>query len=258
MKPVIVIKIGGRSLEKEEALTSLLSEICGLDDDYSFVLVHGGGAVVSGIQKKYDIEPVFENGLRMTSSGEMDIVDMGLAGKVNTSLVRKCRMAGLDAVGLSGSDGGLFSGVSLGKYKGAKNHSGKVSLVDVRLLQLLLDNGYFPVVNSVSMDIEGDGININADEAAFPLASALQAQSLIFISDIPGVMINSKVIPCMNETAVEAAIKDGEISGGMIPKTLSSLIALKEGVNNVVIGDYLADGDLKKSIEFRKGTRIIK
>ena len=116
--------------------------------------------------------------------------------------------------------------------------------MDVRLLQLLLDNGYFPVVNSVSMDIEGDGININADEAAFPLASALQAQSLIFISDIPGVMINSKVIPCMNETAVEAAIKDGEISGGMIPKTLSSLIALKEGVNNVVIGDYLADGDM--------------
>ncbi|MDC7222351.1 MAG: acetylglutamate kinase, partial [Spirochaetales bacterium] len=108
-KERIVIKIGGRAAEKEEALLSLAQEMAALTPHYDMVLVHGGGAAVSSIQKVYGIEPLFVDGKRITAPEEMDIVDMGLAGKMNKYLVRLMGRAGVKGVGLSGCDGALFS-----------------------------------------------------------------------------------------------------------------------------------------------------
>jgi acetylglutamate kinase len=257
MKPLVVIKIGGRSIEKSEALDSLIREIGVLSDNYRFVLVHGGGTAVSGIQKKYGIEPVFDQGLRMTSSAEMDIVDMGLAGLMNTGLVRRCRSAGLDAVGLSGNDGGLFRAESIGSWQGEKNRTGRIVRVDTRLVETLLGQGFFPVASSVAADSSGDGMNTNADDAGFALAAALKAEILLFISDIPGVMKEDAVIRRLSFGKAEGGITEGWISGGMIPKIRSSLTAIRDGVGSVVISDYNGAGDLALMINEEKGTKLV-
>jgi acetylglutamate kinase len=256
MKPCIVIKIGGRSVENEKALNSCIREIKDMGNDFRFVFVHGGGKAVSELQDRYGLKPEFRNGLRMTSSVEMDLVDMGLSGLMNTRLVRTFQKADIRAVGLSGADAGLIQAESVGEHNGEKNRTGNVSVVDTRIAELLLDNGYLPVICSVSTDVTGTAMNVNADEAAFALASALQAQVLVFLTDIPGVVISGVHQHHLMETVIEVAIKDKEITGGMVPKTLSSLVALKEGVKNVVIGQYRQEKDLSRLIRFESGTRI--
>lgn len=256
MNPLVVIKIGGRAVEKTAAVDALAAEIKRLSGDWQFVLVHGGGAAVSGIQKKYGLEPVFDGGLRMTTAPEMDIVDMGLAGLMNTALVRRCRTAGLSAVGLSGNDGGLFRAVSIGLWQGNKNRTGRIVSVGTRLVETLLDGGFFPVISSVTMDDAGDGININADEAGFALASAMKASLLLFVSDIPGVLRGETLLSRLDRAETEKGIADGWISGGMIPKVRSSLTALDSGVGRVVISDYNGAGDLAAMISGGKGTTL--
>lgn len=261
----IVIKIGGRSVENQESLDLLLQEIkkiseikhitAGKTKNYQAILVHGGGAAVSAIQKQYGIEPVFKEGLRMTSPIEMDIVDMGLSGKMNTYLNRRCHLNGINSVGLSGVDGSLFKATSI-SGNSSVNRTGKITDVDTTLPSLLLKQNYFPVISSVSFDAEGNGMNINADEAALAIASSLKAFALIFISDIPGVLVDDKVEHELNQKKIESLIKTEKITGGMIPKVNSSLASLENGVENVVISNYTTSGDLEAMLNFEKGTRI--
>ena len=129
-----------------------------------------------------------------------------MAGKINKELVRQIRAAGLNGVGLSGSDGGLFTGAPVQP----DSCTGKVTETDTRLLRLLTENGYTPVIATTSMSADGLPLNINADEAALALAAALKADQLIFISDIPGVLKNDRVLPSLNEAAIEKEINDSE------------------------------------------------
>ena len=151
------------------------------DNEGTFVLVHGGGAEVTAAAKQFGIESQFVDGVRFTSMREMAVVDAVLAGKINKELVRQIRAAGLNGVGLSGSDGGLFTGAPVQP----DSCTGKVTETDTRLLHLLTENGYTPVIATTSMTADGFPLNINADEAALTLAAALKADQLIFISDIP-------------------------------------------------------------------------
>lgn len=256
MKETVLIKIGGRAAEKENALLALAGEMKTLSSEYDFILVHGGGAVVSAIQKQYGIEPLFGDGKRITAPREMDIVDMGLAGKMNTYLVRLFLKAGLNPVGLSGCDGKLFRGVGYGPYEGRENRSGEVASCDTSLIDILLPRGYLPVVCSVSFDESGLGININADDAALGLAEALRVSRLLFISDIPGVLRGDRLLSTLNNEEIGQLIEDGTISGGMIPKVRSSLEALRKGVEKILITDYSETGDLNKLISGVKGTLI--
>ncbi len=150
-------EIGGKPAESITMIESLGREMKQLQDreDLSFVFVHGGGTTVSAIQKQYGIEPVFVDGKRKTTAREMDLVDMGLAGKVNKSLVRAFHVCGLNAVGLSGSDGGTFLSDDAICRGDDENRTGRINHVDIRFLELLMKNGYFPVVNSVSSDSQG-------------------------------------------------------------------------------------------------------
>ncbi|MGA2765765.1 MAG: acetylglutamate kinase [Spirochaetia bacterium] len=255
----VLIKIGGKAADNEAALAALAEEMGALSKDHRFLLVHGGGAEVTALSRKLGIESVFTNGLRQTSSTEMDVVDMVLAGKVNKHLVRLLRIHGLDAVGLSGSDGGILKGKSVGNLPdGSLSRTAEVAGVDGRLLKLLTDNGFLPVIASPSMDSEGLAMNLNADTAAFSLAVALSCAALVFLSDIPGIISDGNVIRQLTVSEARALSSSGVISGGMVPKVSASLDALDRGVQTVIIGQYEESGSLAALLNGRQGTRIWK
>jgi acetylglutamate kinase len=252
-KQLIVIKTGGMAAENEEALSSMAKEMKDLSQQYDFLFIHGGGSTVSSIQRVYGIEPVFKNGIRITSDKEMDLVDMGLAGKVNKKLVRLFIKNGINAVGISGADGSTFLGESIADKS---CRTGRIVKTETKLITLLLDGGFIPVISSVSSDCDGGALNINADEAALAAGIACKADSIVFISDIPGILNNKTLCRELNESEIGDLIEQEVITGGMIPKVQSSLEALKNGAGNVVIGDYQNFMDLKKLLSGEKGTKI--
>jgi acetylglutamate kinase len=192
--------------------------------------------------------------VRVTSPEEMDIVEMILCGKVGKRLVRLFVACGLPAVGLSGADGRIFTGRPLGRLLGRETRTGGVGRVDSGLLGVLLDAGYLPVIAPTSADEAGAGVNINADTVAFELACALGSSSLLFLSDIPGVLRGGKVLSRLDRAAVQEGIGDGTITGGMIPKASAALEALERGVGRVVIGQYGGRGSLAALLGGSQGT----
>lgn len=252
---MIIIKIGGVVATDAKLLQALLAEMASLKDR-GLVLVHGGGKEVTAVSEKFGLRAEFRDGIRLTSVAEMEVVDMVLGGKINIDLVRKAQALGLNAVGLGGQDGGLFTGEARTFADREPNRTGKVTQAQPRLLELLTSGGYFPIVNSTSMDASGTGLNINADEAAQELAIAAKAHALVFISDIAGVLKEGRVLPSLNGPALEAEIASGVIGGGMVPKVRSALQAVEAGVGKVVIGGFQAAGDLKKLLDGQSGTTI--
>jgi acetylglutamate kinase len=250
----IVVKVGGRATEREETLAALAVEIATLSRKSRIVLVHGGGAEVTALAKQLGMEPVFKDGIRQTSPREMDVVDMVLSGRINKRLVRLLRARGLDAVGLSGSDGGIFTGAPMGPAE--ETRTGDVAAVDARLLELLLENGYLPVLCSTSMDAQGRALNINADAVALSLAARLSASALVFFSDVPGVLCDGSVVQALSSSEADDLVTRGTITGGMVPKVLSSLEAIRNGVRTVIIGQYEGAGSLARLLEGKQGTRI--
>ena len=248
----VLIKIGGRAASDSSALRALAAEMKQLESQYSFIFVHGGGAEVTKISEIFGLEAVFENGVRKTSEQEMDVVDMVLAGKMNKYIVRLFAAAGLDAAGFSGCDGGIFTGEAFAEG----SRTGRVTACRPELLTVLAENGFLPVISSVSTDRCGTALNINADEAALAVAQSVSADKLIFISDIEGILKDGGVIKTLTPEAAEAEINAGVIAGGMIPKVESSIKALNKGVGSVIIGGYESDGDLKGLISGKKGSAI--
>ena len=252
-KPVIVIKACGQAAENKRALSNLAREIKTLSSKYNFIFVHGGGSTVSSIQRIYGIEPVFKNGIRITSEKEMELVDMGLAGSMNKKLVRLFIKNGLSAAGISGADGAMFTGESI---TDDRCRTGRIIKTDKKLIKVLLQGGFIPVVSSVSTDPEGGALNINADEAALAVGTAFKAKKILFISDIPGILNGMEQYKTLNENLINDLIDKKIINGGMIPKVKSSLEALKNGVETVVIGNYSEYSDLEKLLSGEKGTQI--
>lgn len=253
-KGFVTIKIGGKITEEEELVRKLARDIRRLRSDHSLLLLHGGGNEVTRISRELGIEPVFRDGIRITSPEEMDLVEMVLSGKVNKRLVRVFQACGLPAVGLCGADGRIFTGVSLGN--GSLTRTGKINRVQPALLENLLENDYFPVISSTSLDEQGKGLNINADSAAIEIACALKSEVLVFISDIPGIMKEGQVIKSLGEGEARAEIESGTITGGMIPKVTSALEAFRRGVGRIVIGRFQGEDSLLEMIQGRRGTRI--
>ena len=250
--PVVCIKIGGRAMEETDSFARLLRDIAELSVKFRFVFVHGGGAEVTRLSSQLGLKSIFVDGVRMTSAREMEVVDMVLAGKLNKNMVRRFFAAGIEAVGLSGSDGAIF----LGERLNDDTCTGRVIDVRVRLLHALIEGGWTPVIASTSMDPLGMPININGDEAAFAVASGLPASQLLFISDVPGVLKDDAVISSMNPKQAREEIQEGTIFGGMIPKVESALDAIGKGVESVKIGDFQNKGDISALLDGTKGTTI--
>jgi acetylglutamate kinase len=253
----LVIKIGGKAAEDRGSLAGLCGELAAVSRENHVVLVHGGGAEVTAVSRRFGLEPVFKDGVRQTSAEEMDVVDMVLGGKINSQLVRMLRSKGLNAVGIHGSDGGTFTGAPLGG-PGSQTRTGEITHVDPRLLTLLVEAGYLPVLSSTSMDAEGGGLNINADTAAFQVAARLGADVLVFLSDIPGVLCDGSVVQALSEAEAKDLVARGVIAGGMVPKVMASFDAMNRGVKKVIIGRYEGSGALARLLDGKEGTRLWK
>jgi acetylglutamate kinase len=202
------------------------------------VLSHGGGPGINKMLGKLDIPVKFINGLRYTSEDIMRVVEMVLIGQVNTELVGYINRLGGKAVGLSGVSGDIYHCHQRSEELGLV---GDIDYVDPTAIFAMLDAGYIPVVAPVGTDGKGNTYNINGDTAAAHIAGALEAERLIMMTDIAGILKDkddpSTLIPKITPTEAEKLYGDGTISGGMIPKVECCIDALKYGVKNVVIMD---------------------
>ncbi len=255
-RELVVVKIGGRAAADEDRLREMAAEMATLAKGHRFLLVHGGGAEVTAVSKRFGIEATFRDGVRLTSPAEMDIVDMVLSGRANKALVRLLASAGLAAVGLSGSDGPVFTARPIGADTGGAARTGEVDAIDTRLLELLMAHGFLPVLSSTSMDAQHRGMNVNADTVAFALAARLPARTLVFLSDVPGVLHDGELIPDLDAARARELVDRGVIQGGMVPKVTASLEAIAAGVGSVIIGQYDGDGSLARLLSGAGGTRI--
>lgn len=236
---VVVIKYGGNAMVNDKLKDSVMRDIVLLSlIGVKVVLVHGGGPEITEMLNKIGKKSEFVNGLRVTDKETVDIVQMVLAGKVNKSLVSLIENKGGSAIGLSGMDGHLITATVKNPKLG---FVGEITEVNVRPILDVLDKGYIPVVSTVGCDAEGNAYNINADTAAAKIAGELQAESLISMTDIAGILANkedpSTLIPVIHSSEAPQLIHNGTINGGMIPKVECCMNALRWGVNRVFIID---------------------
>ena len=241
---IIVVKYGGNAMINEELKQAVIRDIVLLNlVGVRVVLVHGGGPEISELLKKTGKESKFVKGLRYTDEEVMDAVQMVLCGKVNKNLVGLLDKAGGNGVGLSGMDGGLFQAVRLTDPDGTDyGYVGDIVKVNEKIVLDLLEKGYIPVVSSVAAGLDDDtNYNINADTAAEKLAVALRAKKLILLTDVRGLMRDPKddstLIPKLKVSEVPALIREGVITGGMIPKVDCCVEAVRQGVERANIQD---------------------
>ena len=241
---IIVVKYGGNAMINEELKQAVIRDIVLLNlVGVRVVLVHGGGPEISELLKKTGKESKFVKGLRYTDEEVMDAVQMVLCGKVNKNLVGLLDKAGGKGVGLSGMDGGLFQAVRLTDPDGTDyGYGGDIVKVNEKIVLDLLEKGYIPVVSSVAAGLDDDtNYNINADTAAEKLAVALRAKKLILLTDVRGLMRDPKddstLIPKLKVSEVPALIREGVITGGMIPKVDCCVEAVRQGVERANIQD---------------------
>lgn len=245
----VVIKYGGSAMVDEQIKASVIEDIVLMKlVGFKPVVVHGGGKEINTMLTKVGIESTFHEGLRITTEDTMEVVEMVLAGKVNKSIVQLIQNHEIGAVGISGKDGKtlkvnkkVVNGVDIG-------YVGEITKVDTKLIKSLLENDFIPVIAPIGTDEEGKTYNINADYAASAIAGALNAEKLIFLTDVEGVLrdVNDKTSLISKITVEEVDIfkADGIISGGMIPKVDCCVEGLHMGVNNV----HILDGRVQHSM----------
>ena len=240
----VVVKYGGNAMINEELKDAVIHDIVLLSlVGVKVVVVHGGGPEISEMLKKTGKESKFVKGLRYTDRETMDIVQMVLCGKVNKDLVTLLSKAGGKGVGLGGMDGGLFKAKRLTDEEGTDfGYVGDIVDVNPQPVIDTLSKGYIPVVSTVAEGIDADtNYNINADTAAAKLAIALGAKKLILLTDVRGLLRDPKdeetLIHKLKVSEVPALIKEGVISGGMIPKVDCCVEAVRKGVERANIQD---------------------
>ncbi len=249
-KKTVVIKYGGNAMINEDLKKAVISDIVLLSlVGVRVVLVHGGGPEISAMLKKTGKESVFVNGLRYTDAETMEIVQMVLCGKLNKDIVSLVCRAGGSAVGFCGLDGGMIRAKRLLDNGEDYGLVGEIVEISPEVITNALDSGQIPVVSSVAMGVDEEtSYNINADTAAAKIATALGAEKLILLTDVRGLLGDAKdektLIPLVRLSDVPGLIKDGVITGGMIPKIDCCVEALRRGVKRATI----LDGRVEHSI----------
>ena len=236
----IVVKYGGNAMISDELRQAVISDIILLHlVGLRVVVVHGGGPEISEMLKKTGKESRFVDGLRYTDEETMDVVQQVLCGRVNKNLVATLNRLGGRALGLCGLDGALFQARLLDERFGLV---GEITQVNPKVVVDSLENGYIPVVSTVAQGVDADtSYNINADTAAAKLAVALGAEKLILLTDVRGLLRDPKdertLIPELQLSQVPALVREGVISGGMIPKVDCCVEAVRSGVKSAIILD---------------------
>ena len=246
---IVVIKYGGSAMTNNSVKQKVIEDIALMKYvGMKPVIVHGGGPSINRILNRMGIKSNFVNGMRVTDKDTMEIVEMVLSGSVNKNIVNLLGSHNIKTIGISGKDGNLFTAKKLKVEEEDLGYVGILSKIDTSLLNVLLNNNYTPVIAPIASDSKGNSYNINADMAASSVASALKAQKLIYISDVPGILLD---ISDENTLIHQASVKEiqnykenGIISGGMIPKVDYALEAVDKGVSSV----HLLDGRVEHSI----------
>ena len=224
-----VYKVGGPALEDPGLLAPLAREIGEFDGEVA--LVHGGGRQVERMLKQLGIESKFTHGRRETSPAAMEIVEMVLTGSMNPALASGLARAGLPAVGISGRVLNLIRAAlvpGLGQV-------GSPDSVDPKILEALWAAKLVPVISPVSNDPSGRAVNVNADEVAQSIARQISADTLVFLSDVDGVVLDGAPVTRLNEANIQARTDDGSIHGGMAMKVRMALDAVRSGIPAVII-----------------------
>jgi acetylglutamate kinase len=243
---IIVVKYGGNAMINDDLKEAVMGDIVLLSlIGIKVVLVHGGGPEITEMLTKIGKKSEFVGGLRVTDKESVDVVQMVLAGKVNKNLVNLLQRKGGKAIGLCGIDGHMIEAKIADKRLG---FVGEVTKVDATPVLDVLEKGYIPVVSTVGYDTDGNVYNINADTVAARLAGELKAESLISMTDIVGLLRDkddpNTLIPKVYVSEAPQLIRDGIISGGMIPKVNCCIEAIRRGVHKV----FIIDGRIPHSI----------
>lgn len=242
----IVIKYGGsaqtsKALQEKFAQDIALLSLVGIKP----VIVHGGGARISELLEKLEIKSEFIDGYRVTDEETMRIVEMVLSGEINKNITSLLNYHGAKAIGISGKDNSIIKAVP--KENGKFGYTGVITEINASMINDLLEQGFIPVIAPIADSSKPGhpGYNINADLAASKIAAAINAQKVIFLTDIVGVLDkNKKRITTLDKKSVDAYKKDGTIEGGMIPKVDSCIEAIHNGVNKA----HIIDGRVEHSI----------
>ena len=247
-RKIIVVKYGGSAMLDEELKANVIKDVVLLKlVGFKPIIVHGGGKDISKWVKKSGMEPRFVNGLRVTDEATMEIAEMVL-NRVNKSLVQQVEALGVHAAGVSGKDGGMLKVDK--KYSGGEDIGfvGDIKEVNPKILMDLLEKDFLPIVCPIGFDDNYDSYNINADDAACAIATAVKAEKLAFLTDTEGVYKDftdkSTLIHSMTTTEAQAFIDSGTLTGGMLPKLQNCVDALNSGVSRV----HILDGRLLHSL----------
>lgn len=249
-KKKVVIKYGGNAMINEDLKNSVMDDITLLKFvGINPIVVHGGGPDITEALKTYNIKSEFINGLRVTDKDTVDIAQMVLVGKTNKDIVSRLNHAGGEAIGLCGLDGNLIKCKKLyTEVDGEKKdigYVGDIVSVNSKLIDHLTDDEYIPVIAPIGIDDDGNSYNINADSVAAAVAEALNAEKLIYLTDVRGVLDkDNELIHRIYTDEVDKLIEDETITGGMIPK----VTGCKEAVDNGVERVHIVDGRIVHSI----------
>src|SRR6056297_1190933 len=245
----IVVKFGGNAmvdplLHESFARDIVLMKLVGMNP----VVVHGGGPQIGSLLKRLNIQSEFVDGMRVTDSQTMDVVEMVLGGRVNKEIVASINRSGGKAIGVTGKDGQLIRARRLTiERRGPEleapeiidiGHVGEVRQVDTEMLNVILDSNFIPVIAPIGCDEDGQSYNINADLVAGKLAQVMQAEKLMLLTNVAGLMDSEgTVLTGLSTGEVDALIADGTVHGGMLPKIGCALEAVKSGVASAHIVD---------------------
>jgi len=255
-----VVKLSGKATEDHENLSSLAEELALLHQvGIRICVIHGGGKQLSDLASMMGIKQTIINGRRVTDDATLEMAKMIFAGKINTDILAALRNRGVEAVGLSGVDGNIVHAEKrppkevLNRETGERRHVdfghvGDILEINVRLLMVLLEQGYLPVISSLGADAEGTVFNINADTIAAEIAVRLQAEKLILLSDVHGIYLKEgqpeTKLSRLTAAEAEALIRDGQATGGMIPKLQSIVSLLGRGVHSA----HILNGNLRNAL----------
>lgn len=237
----VVVKYGGNAMVDKALTRTIMQDVTLLKYvGVNPILVHGGGPEINKMLTALGVESSFHNGLRVTSGEAMDVVQMVLTGKINKNIVSEINCLGGAAIGLCGKDGNLIlakkklseDGVDLGCV-------GDVVSINDKVLKLLAQDAYIPVIAPIGVDESGQSYNINADTVAGEIAAALSAEKLMFLTDIDGIRRDpsdpASIISVISVAQINDLIEKGIISGGMIPKVRGCIKGIEKGVNRTHI-----------------------
>jgi acetylglutamate kinase len=228
-----VLKVGGNELNDPTFLLGLAGAVTMADEPV--VIVHGGGRAIADLQARLGLQTTKVEGLRVTDADSLTVAEMVLSGRTNKQIVSALLAAGVDAIGLSGVDRGLLRCRKISHPRADLGYVGEITQVRAEVILQFVTGGVTPVVSPISLGLDGQTYNVNADHAAGALAAALGASLLDFISNVPGVMDQDTLIPILTASRTRELIASGVIRDGMIPKVNAALAAVAQGARRARI-----------------------